>query len=66
MLHWPIILLGRGMFVNWIQHLTKAIGYIESNLTRDISIEDVSGQAYTSSSHFQLVFHVVMGLTIGE
>ena len=52
--------------MNWIQSLSRAIQYIENNLTNDISVDEVSGQAYTSSSHFQLVFHVVMGMTVGE
>lgn len=52
--------------MNWIQGLSKAIQYIEDNLTTDISVDEISGQAYTSSSHFQLVFHVVMGMTVGE
>ncbi|NLO84745.1 MAG: helix-turn-helix transcriptional regulator [Clostridiales bacterium] len=52
--------------MNWIQSLSKAISYIENHLTDDISIDDISSQAYSSSSHFQFVFHVVMGFTIGE
>lgn len=52
--------------MNWIQSLSKAIDYIENHLTDDICIDDVSDQTYTSSSHFQFVFHVVMGMTIGE
>lgn len=52
--------------MNWIQGLSRAIHYIENNLTNDISVDEVSSQAYTSSSHFQLVFHVVMGMTVGE
>ncbi len=52
--------------MNWIQSLSKAIHYIENNLTNDISVDEISGQAYTSSSHFQLIFHVVMGMTVGE
>jgi len=52
--------------VNWIQSLSKAIDYIENNLTNDICLEEVSSQAYSSSSHFQLIFNVVMGLTVGE
>ena len=52
--------------MNWIQSISRAIHYIENNLTNDICIDEVSGQAYTSSSHFQLIFHVVTGITIGE
>ena len=35
-------------------------------MTDDIDIEEVSSQSYTSSSHFQLIFHLVMGMTVGE
>lgn len=52
--------------MNWIQCLSKAIHYIEKHLTDDIAIDEISNQTYTSSSHFQFVFHVVMGITIGE
>lgn len=52
--------------MNWIQSISRAIHYIENNLTSDISVDEVSSQAYTSSSHFQLIFHVVTGITIGK
>ena len=52
--------------MNWIQCLSKAIQYIEEHLTDNIDIDEVSSQAYASSSHFQLIFHIVTGMTIGE
>ncbi len=52
--------------MNWIQCLSKAISYIESHLTDEINLTEISSQAFTSSSHFQLIFHLVMGMTIGE
>ncbi|MDR0293869.1 MAG: AraC family transcriptional regulator [Oscillospiraceae bacterium] len=52
--------------MSWIQSLTRAIKYIENNLTNDISIDEVSAQACASSSHFQLIFHLVMGMTVGD
>ena len=55
-----------GQFVNWIQSLSKTIDLIEKNLTNELSIDELASQAYTSSSHFQLVFHLVMGITVGE
>jgi AraC-like DNA-binding protein len=55
-----------GQFVNWIQSLSRAIDIIEKNLTNELSIDELASQAYTSSSHFQLVFHLVMGITVGE
>ena len=52
--------------MEWIANLSKAIGYIEDNLTNDINLNDISRQAYSSSSHFQRIFHLVTGLTVGE
>ncbi len=52
--------------MNWVQSISRAINYIENHLTNDIDIDDVSCQAYTSSSHFQLIFHLVIGMTVGE
>ena len=52
--------------MSWIQSLTRAVQYIENNLTNDICIDEVSRQAYSSSSHFQLIFHVVTGMTVGD
>ncbi len=52
--------------MNWIQCLSNAVDFIEKHLTDDIEIDKVSGQSYTSSSHFQLIFNLVMGMTVGE
>lgn len=52
--------------MNWIQSLSKAIQYMESHLTEDMSMVQIAGRAYTSSSHFQLIFHLVTGMTVGE
>ena len=52
--------------MNWIQCLSNAIYYIEENLTDNIDISEVSRQSYASNSHFQFVFHVVIGMTVGE
>ena len=52
--------------MDWIQSLAKAIHYIESNLTNELSVEDVSKKVYASSSNFQRVFNLVTGMTIGD
>lgn len=52
--------------MNWMQCLSNAIRYMEEHITDEISLDEVSGQAYASSSHFQLIFHLVMGITVGE
>lgn len=52
--------------MDWIQCLSKAIAYMEKHLTDEISINEVAQESYSSSSHFQLIFHLVTGMTIGE
>jgi len=52
--------------MNWIQCLSKSIQYIEEHINDKIRIDEISNQAYTSSSHFQLLFHLVFGITVGE
>jgi len=45
--------------MNWIQSLTKAIQYIESNLTHEITVNDVANHVYASNAHYQRVFSFV-------
>ena len=52
--------------MNWIQSLSVAINFIEKHLTEDISVDKVAKHACSSSPHFQMIFHMVMGITIGE
>jgi AraC-like DNA-binding protein len=52
--------------LDWIKSLTKAIHYIENNLTRDISTDDVANTVYVSGAHFQRVFNLVTGMTLGD
>lgn len=52
--------------MEWIQSITKAIRYIENNLTNNISIEDVANQVFMSGTNFQRIFHLVTDITIGE
>ena len=52
--------------MEWLQDVTKAIRYMENNLTNDISIDDVSNHVFMSVSHFQRIFKFVAGLTIGD
>lgn len=52
--------------MDWIVGLQKAIDYIEDNLTETIDYEMVAAQSYSSSYHFQRVFSILCGFTIGE
>lgn len=52
--------------MDWIIGLQKAIDYIEDNLTETIDYERVAAQSFSSSYHFQRVFSILCGFTIGE
>ena len=52
--------------MDWIIGLQKAIDYIEENLTETIDYETVAAQSFSSSYHFQRVFSILCGFTIGE
>lgn len=52
--------------MDWIQGIQKAIDYIEENITEKIEYEEVAKRAYSSSFHFQRVFGIMCGITLGE
>lgn len=49
--------------VNCIQ---KSIDFIEDNICGELSAEVIAGQAYMSAYHYQRLFSVVCGVTLGE
>ena len=50
----------------WAEGIQIALQYIEDNLTEDLQIEDIAAKAYVSSFHFQRIFSVLCGFTVGE
>ncbi len=52
--------------MDWIIGLQKAIDYIEDNLTETIDYDTLAAKSFSSSYHFQRVFSIVCGFTIGE
>ena len=52
--------------MDWIQGIQRAIDYVEAHITEDIDFDDVAGQAYSSSFHFQRVFGILCGLSLGD
>ena len=52
--------------MNWINGMQKAIDYIEEHLTEEIDYAEVAAQSFSSSYHFQRVFSILCGFTIGE
>lgn len=52
--------------MNWSECISRAIEYIENNLTKDITIEDIANYLYISSFYFQKGFSIVCGCSISE
>ena len=52
--------------MDWITGIQKAINYIEANLTEEIDYEKVAAESFSSSYHFQRVFSILCGYTLGE
>lgn len=52
--------------MDWITGIQNAINYMEEHLLEDIDYEEVARQSYSSEYHFQRVFSILCGYTIGE
>ena len=52
--------------MDWINGLQKAIEYIEEHLTDNISYDEIAKQSFSSTFHFQRVFSILCGYTLGE
>lgn len=50
----------------WLQSVNNAIRFIELNITNKIRTEDIAREVYSSSAHFQRIFHLITGITLGE
>lgn len=52
--------------MDWITGMQKAIDYIEAHLTEPIDYDAVAAQSFSSSYHFQRVFGLLCGFTVGQ
>lgn len=52
--------------MNWITSIETAVEYIENNLLNSLDYEDIAACAYCSNHHFQRMFSVFAGCTLGE
>ncbi len=47
-------------------NIQKAIDYIEENMLSELIFEDIASQAYMSSHHFQRIFSMICGVSLGD
>ncbi len=52
--------------MDWTKAILKAVDYIEEHITEKIDYEEVAKQAYSSCYHFQKIFSITCGFTLGE
>ena len=52
--------------MDWISGIQQAIDYVEAHLTEELDLETVAEQAYSSPFHFQRIFSVLCGFSLGD
>lgn len=52
--------------MDWITGIRRAVDYVEAHITEPIDYEEVAKQAYSSNFHFQRVFSILCGFTLGD
>lgn len=52
--------------MDWITGMQRAIDYVENHLTENIDYELVAKESFSSSYHFQRMFSILCGYTLGE
>lgn len=52
--------------MDWVQGIQNAINYIEEHITEKMNYEEIAKSAYSSVFHFQRVFGIMCGITLGE
>lgn len=52
--------------MDWISGIQQAIDYVEDHLLENIDYELVAKEAYSSSFHFQRMFRILCGYSLGD
>lgn len=52
--------------MDWITGIQRALDYVEAHLTEEIDCEAAAKEAYSSAFHFQRMFSMLCGYTLGD
>ena len=52
--------------MDWITGIQNAINYIEDHITEELDYEAIARESFSSPFHFQRVFSILCGYTLGE
>jgi len=52
--------------MDWLNNMQRALDYIEENIAGELEIGEIAKTAFSSSFHFQRVFHMITGFTVAD
>ena len=52
--------------MEWAEAISKAVDYIESHITEEISLQGVAGHVHISPFYFQKGFSLLCGYSVAE
>lgn len=52
--------------MDWVERIEKAIDYIETHIIEELDAEYIAKECYMSVFHFQRVFSIMTGVSLGE
>ena len=52
--------------MEWVVGIQRAIDYVEDHITEELDYEEIARKGFSSSYHFQRVFSILCGYTLGE
>lgn len=52
--------------MDWIVGIQNSIDYIEDNILEELEYDEIAKRAFSSSFHYQRVFHILCGYTLGD
>lgn len=55
-----------GRCMETVINIQRAIDYIEENILDELSFDEIARKAYMSSHHFQRLFSMICGVTLGD
>ena len=52
--------------MDWMTAIQRAADYVEAHLTEDLRYDEIARQGFSSEFHFQRMFGLLCGCTLGE
>lgn len=52
--------------MDWVMGIQRVIDYVEEHITEALNYNEIARQSYSTSYHFQRVFGLLCGYTLGE